>query len=97
MFFDRRFDRIERDGAEDENRHDQNVECRMSNVEASNCLAMRAYSAMLGALSKPETSATRHAPAAMTCSRLSIFIPPMQKIGSLTATCTRLISFRPIG
>ena len=46
---------------------------------------MRAYSAMLGALSKPETSATRRAPAARTCPRFSIFIPPMQKIGSVTA------------
>src|ERR1700686_1218937 len=97
MFFHRRFDRIERDGANNQERHDQNVECRMSNVEASNRLAMRAYSTMSGALSKPETMATRRAPAARTCSRFSIFIPPMQKIGSATAAWTRLISFKPIG
>src|SRR5713101_4554903 len=97
MFFNRRLDRVERDGAEDKNRHDQNVECRMSNVEASNRLAMRAYSTMSGALSKPETMATRRAPAARTCSRFSIFIPPMQKIGRATPAWTLLISFKPIG
>src|SRR5882724_4702288 len=50
-------------------------------------LQARAYSAMSGVLSKPDTIATRRAPAAITCSRLSILIPPMQKIGRATSRC----------
>src|SRR6266566_1640113 len=99
MLLDGRFDRIECDGTNDEDGHDQvsDFGFRILDFKVRSFLQARAYSTMSGALSNPDTMATRRAPAAITCSRLSILIPPMQKIGRVTSRCTRLISFSPIG
>src|SRR6266550_699123 len=99
MLLDGSFDRVERDGTNDEDGHDQISDFGFWILDSKvrSFLQARAYSTMSGALSNPETIATRCAPATITCSRLSILIPPMQKIGRVTSKCTRLMSLSPIG
>src|SRR6266566_9093675 len=99
MLLDGSLDCVERDRTNDEDGHDQvsDFGFRISDSKVRSFLQARAYSTMSGALSNPETIAARCAPAAITCSRLSIVIPPMQKVGRLTSRCTRLISLSPIG
>src|SRR6266478_3844859 len=98
MLFDRRFDRIERNGTDHEKRHrGQNQKVTVQVSDRSEFLQALAYPAMSFACNKPETMTTRFAPASITCARFSDLIPPMQKMGMETRWWTSRMCARPTG